>query len=260
MQQLVIHDFTQLGILLVGIAALAALLHVVERASGRVVSHHLGWNGVLVTGWLGVPLHELAHLVSAKLFGHRIVGIAFFEPDPSTGTLGYVRHAYAKRTPWQLIGNFMIGIAPLIAGAAALAAVLAWMVGPATLSRIFDVPALAIRDVSDLRLVGRDAWAVVIKLSRVVWAHRTWWLPLQIYLCICVASHCAPSGPDLAGAWPGALLVVVLVALGTGTMALLGMRVVAPTAPLVLLTVIAFMSSAFQCLWALVARLLGELP
>ncbi len=58
-----------------------------------------------------MPLHELSHLVTAKLFGHRIVGVAFFDPDPATGTLGYVRHAYSKRTPLQLVGNFVIGIA-----------------------------------------------------------------------------------------------------------------------------------------------------
>src|SRR5262249_26871125 len=163
-------------------------LNAVERASGRVVAHHLGWRGVLITGWLGVPLHELAHLVTAKLFGHRIVGVAFFDPDPSTGTLGYVRHAHAKRTAWQTVGNAFIGVAPLLTGAMALGLLLAWMVRPSTLVPLLVTPARRLHDVADLRLVARDALLVVWRLVRAVWQQRTWWLPLQLYLGICVAS------------------------------------------------------------------------
>ena len=41
------------------VAFLALLLHALEKLlSARLVTR-LGWRGVLVTGWLGVPVHEL---------------------------------------------------------------------------------------------------------------------------------------------------------------------------------------------------------
>ncbi|HSI05498.1 MAG TPA: hypothetical protein VLC93_13520 [Myxococcota bacterium] len=253
MQRLFMHNLLQLGILLAGVAAIAVLLHMVEKASSRVVAHHFGWRGVLVTGWLGVPLHELAHLVAAKLFGHRIVGVAFFDPDPSTGTLGYVRHAHSKRTAWQLVGNAVIGIAPLIAGALAIAALLAWMVGPDELGRLLTPPQRTLRDVADLRLVARDAVAMAWRLLQAIWKHRTWWLPLQIYMGICVASHCTPSDVDMEGSWAGGLVVGAAALAGIALAAALGVRAAAPTGVLVLMTVIAVMTSAFQGLWAAIA-------
>ncbi len=247
------HNLLQLGILLAGVAAIAMALHAVERASSRVVSHHFGWRGVLVTGWLGVPLHELAHLVTAKLFGHRIVGVAFFDPDPSTGTLGYVRHAHSKRTVWQLVGNAVIGVAPLVFGGIAVAALLAWMVGPHELRRLLTPPPRALHDLADLRLVASDAVAMAWRLLQAIWKHRTWWLPLQVYLGICVASHCTPSDADMEGAWAGGLVVAVAALAGVAFAAALGMRATAPTGVLVLMTVIAVMTSAFQGLWAAIA-------
>jgi hypothetical protein len=257
-QRLFMHNLLQLGILLAGVAAIAVLLHAVEKAASRVVAHHFGWRGVLVTGWLGVPLHELAHLVAAKLFGHRIVGVAFFDPDPSTGTLGYVRHAHSKHTAWQLVGNAVIGIAPLIAGALAIAALLAWMVGPDDLERLLIPPTRTLRDLADLELVARDALAMAWRLLQAIWKHRTWWLPLQIYLGICVASHCTPSDVDMEGSWAGGLVVGASALAGVWLAAALGVRAAAPAGLLGLMTVIAVMTSAFQGLWAAIAAGSGQ--
>lgn len=247
------HNLLQLGILAGGVVAIAVLLHAVEKAASRVVSHHFGWRGVLVTGWLGVPLHELSHLVTAKLFGHRIVGVAFFDPDPATGTLGYVRHSHSKRTAFQLVGNVIIGIAPLLFGALAIAALLAWMVGPDELRRLCTPPQRTLHDVADLKLVARDAFAMAWRLLQAIWKHRTWWLPLQIYLGICVASHCTPSDVDMEGSWAGGLVVAFAAIGGIALAAALGVKAAAPTGVLVLMTVIAVMTSAFQGLWAAIA-------
>lgn len=259
MQGLIVQGLTQLGLFALALTLVVVYAHAVERWSGRIVSHHLGWNGVLVTGWLGVPLHELAHLSFAKLFGHRIVGVAFFDPDPSTGTLGYVRHAHAKRTPWQLFGNAAIGMAPLLFGALALLALLVWMIGVDEVARVCHVPSRAVHDARDLRFIARDVLDVMKRLCLAVWRERTWWLPLQLYLGICVAAHYAPSSTDFAGAWQGILAFCVTVLAVVVGAAVLHKPLVAPIGFIVPLAAIAVIASIFQLLWALLAKAIADL-
>ena len=41
-----------------------------------------------------------------------------FDPDPETGTLGYVQHTYESSSLYQMAGNFFIGIGPILLGSA----------------------------------------------------------------------------------------------------------------------------------------------
>ena len=90
MRPLAYANALSLLLVVAGAALLLVALHALERRASRYVAHRLGWRGVLVTAWLGVPCHELGHLAMARLFGHRIVAWRLFDPDPTSGTLGYV--------------------------------------------------------------------------------------------------------------------------------------------------------------------------
>lgn len=74
----------------------------------------------LVTGLLGTPIHELSHAAFCLLFGHRIKKICLWTAKPENRNIGYVTHTYRKRNLWHQIGNFFIGIAPIIGGSAIL--------------------------------------------------------------------------------------------------------------------------------------------
>jgi hypothetical protein len=251
--RLVVINLSVLGGAVAALLGALALLHLIERAVGRFVAHRLGWRAVLVTGWIGVPVHELSHLVTAVVFRHRIVGWSLFDPDPSTGTLGYVRHAYRRRSPWQLAGGFFIGVAPLAGGAAVLAAVLVWMVPPARLLALLGESGLFAAPVTDAGAaaeLARRLGTLALGLAAAVWRSRSWWLVLQLYLCAAVAAHLAPSGRDLVGGLPGAALVAVLLvgaAVGCawrGT-TLAGALVLVPAAGLLVL-----LTALFQTLYA----------
>ena len=54
------------------------------------------------------------------LFRHKIVATQFFPTDTSQGALGYVQHQYNHKSVYQRIGNFFIGIGPIISGITAL--------------------------------------------------------------------------------------------------------------------------------------------
>ena len=81
-----------------------------------------GFNGILFTGILGTPLHELSHYVMCLIFKHNIVRVELFRPSSCKvdGVLGFVSHSFNKNSLYQQIGNFFIGIAPLVFGSIAL--------------------------------------------------------------------------------------------------------------------------------------------
>lgn len=77
-----------------------------------------GKTGIRIAGFIGVPVHELSHYLLAKLFNHRVIDMKLYRPIAGEydGVLGYVNHSYNKKSLYQKIGNFFIGIAPIIIG------------------------------------------------------------------------------------------------------------------------------------------------
>ena len=67
-------------------------------------------------GWLGTAVHELGHALMCVLFGHKINKLVLFYPDPVSQSLGYVEHSHNPRNIYHVIGNFFIGIGPILLG------------------------------------------------------------------------------------------------------------------------------------------------
>ncbi|MBD1389546.1 hypothetical protein IC617_08905 [Neiella sp. HB171785] len=99
------------------IVVLLQMLQVATLSLIRVLVKYMGRPAYLFIASIGVPLHELAHAIACVVFGHKIHRIVWFSPSPSQYASGFVEHSWNRR-PWPMIGNFFIGIAPLIAGIA----------------------------------------------------------------------------------------------------------------------------------------------
>lgn len=75
---------------------------------------------VRLTGYVGTPIHELSHALMCVLFGHTVKKIRMFGDAKRSKTLGYVEHTYYRRNLYHQIGNFFIGVSPVLAGGAVI--------------------------------------------------------------------------------------------------------------------------------------------
>lgn len=202
----------------------AIVIHWLELAIQFRLSQRFGWKAVLWTGWLGTPIHELSHVAMCWLFRHKVDEIELFEPDRESGRLGYVKHSFRKGNWYEELGNVFIGVAPLVGGSLALAALLL-MFYP-------EAAAAAVDSARDANLgtgeeptsaVGQvlgSVWAISQEL--LLWSHfftiKFW---VFLYLVLCVGSHMAPSGSDYRGALRGVLLFGTIVVATALVLALL---------------------------------------
>lgn len=182
------------------------ILGLLEKRSNDYMMSAFGMKGVLATAWLGTPVHELGHAIMCLLFGHKIVDIKFLQTPGADGTLGYVAHRYDPQSLYQRIGNFFIGIAPLLSGGLAIFACMYFLV-----PRSFD----AIRDYFSLKtmtipLSAPRNWPIVIHSVASVFKNvftaenlprPSFWLFL--FLALCISSHMSLSKADIHGALSG---------------------------------------------------------
>jgi hypothetical protein len=211
---------TALGLLLGPPALASVVLHWTERRITVGLMRLAGRGAVLVTGWLGVPIHELSHAVMCVVFRHRIDKLVLFHPDPRSGTLGFVNHSWDRRNPWNVVGAFFVGIAPLLGGAAAILALLQLLL-PGALS----VPQVALPtgpgDSAGWAAMGHGLREALGHALHVMFSPQNlagWRLWLFLYLALCIGSHVSPSRQDLHGSLFGGLaflaLLVVVGAIG----------------------------------------------
>jgi len=201
---LAIETIKLLAILLAPFAIFAFVIHLLERLIQRRLAERFGWNSVLWTGWLGTPIHELSHALMCHVFHHKIDEIALFEPDQRSGRLGFVRHSFQSGNWYQELGNFFIGIAPLMGGSVVLT-ILLWLFFPDAIEGAF-----AASEQAKLNGPAEQLMAIISTVAEVIFANKNWttgrfWL--FVYFVLCVGGHMAPSPSDYEGASRGIYLV-----------------------------------------------------
>lgn len=159
-------------------------------------------------GWLGTMIHELGHAVFCVLFRHRINKLKLFSLNPKSDKLGYVNHSYNPNSVYQSIGNFFIGIGPILFGSAVIYGLSCLLLSP-------DI----LRSIETLRIQSTDAraWEYNLQAVAYVWNGvrmlftslftrenlTDWRLYLFLYVVFCIGSSITLSPVDMKGAGRG---------------------------------------------------------
>jgi hypothetical protein len=167
-------------------------------------------------GWLGTIIHELGHAFFCIFFRHKITEMKLFDPDPETGTLGYVQHTYEPSSPYQTAGNFFVGIGPILMGVALiyLALFLLLRLNPFHFVVNSGLPSSGIYSWNVLYQVLQSFLTSSQNLvSGIFAAHNfaTWQLYLFVYLTFTIGSSIILSPSDIKGALKGLSVILILV-------------------------------------------------
>lgn len=201
-----------------GITVLCGL--VVEgcyRLCFRLMGQRRGRAFWFATSWLGTPVHESGHALMCLLFGHRIECVRLF---PSRHGVAMVQHSYSRKNPYATMGNLLIGLGPIFTGLAVILVVL-MLVYPASLGDFY-----AMSDASDAKWV----WLLLDRMWRLLRglfteATRPVWMRIvAIVVLFSVTLHVRLSAADIRGMLRGLPYYLVLCALASAVVAIIGQR------------------------------------
>ena len=169
---------------------------------------------VKLTGYIGIPVHELSHAAMCLLFGHSIKKIELFNHKKRAKILGYVEHTYYRDNPYHQLGNFFIGVSPILAGGGVIL-LFVWLLVPSLFGRMTGEIAIIAASLSDglsegffsafadgaLRIAG-DIFSVGNFTKPLYW--------LCLVLIFAVAIHMEISASDIRSGARGLLALAIL--------------------------------------------------
>ena len=193
---------TQLLLIFGPILLIAGVMQFFSGAIERKLCKLLGIKVYLfVFGWLGTCVHESGHALFCIIFRHKIIEIKFFKPDLESGSLGYVNHSYNSKSLYQNIGNFFIGIGPILLGSI--------VIYSATYLFLGEMITGAHRD-------GVSAFSNAMTLLGGLFHFSNltnWKFYLFLYISLSVGGAINLSPPDLKGAAKGFISLIIFLLL-----------------------------------------------
>ncbi|PCG19771.1 hypothetical protein [Brachyspira sp. G79] len=197
------------------------ILYVLSSVTRRIFAKTLGSKTeVYITGWIGTPIHELSHALFCIIFRHKINDIKLF--NSKSDTIGYVLHSYDSRSWYQQMGNFFIGVAPIIIGTL-IVYLLFMLLAPELKNNIFTVPELKYKQmfnseilsiiyysVSNIFIYTYNIFMNIIKNFAVYAPFKSITFWIFLYLSISIASHMELSPADISHAWKGIIVIFAL--------------------------------------------------
>lgn len=207
--------FAQLFILFIPLLLLAFLMHYISLLNQNLSVKVMGMNIYLyLFGWLGTSVHEAGHALFALIFGHKIKEIKLFKPDPKAGTLGYVNHTYNKKNFYQQIGNFFIGIGPILM-CTLLLYLLTWLLFKINFFEVSKIKFSfeTLKSMTMIKHESQNAWNVFAFFFNEVFhgQYASWWrIAIMIYCLYCIGSSITLSVSDVKTSARGFLVIVVV--------------------------------------------------
>jgi hypothetical protein len=211
-------SFVELIYLFGVIIAVGFIIGFIERYIHTYLVLAFGKRGILFTAWIGTPVHELGHLLQCFIWGHRVTGVKLLQINDTSGVLGYVEHQYNRNSIYHQVGNFFIGVGPIISGIVSLIVGMYFLV-----PQSFQTFTSLIYQNATQQIVGlEETFGVVSTLVKGLFSQENLVNPLfwiYMLLGICISSHIALSKQDMKGSARGLIaifVVLLLIKLVTG--------------------------------------------
>lgn len=208
---IIITSFFQLLALVGVLIAVGFTLGIIERYAHSYLTKTFGQKGVLLTAWIGTPIHEIGHLLMCFIWGHRVTKVKLLQLNPTNGVLGYVEHQYNQTSMYQQIGLFFIGLGPIFSGIGSLVLGMYFML-PNMFEKLTHYILYEI-SLDETTVVGIVAETLSFLFENLITIDNLinpmFWL--YIILAICISSHIALSRADIEGASRG--LIALFIAL-----------------------------------------------
>ncbi len=193
-------------------------MNLIANEQNKRLYHIAGWNGLLLTAWVGTPIHEFSHLIIALLSGHKITEVKLFKPDPRSGSLGYIVHTYQTDNFYQaIIGNTLIAIAPFFGGAFMIYLILHFLLPDFTLyssdvPRFYHIRSEEIFTLRSYALLGESGlefirYIAVKILNREMLSD--WKFYASFFVLFGIANHLSPSSTDFKNFWQPLTIIIL---------------------------------------------------
>ncbi len=205
--ELIVNYLIQIFIFIGIIYIFGYLIFLINRT---LIKFGFNYKIYIYTGIVGTVIHEASHALMCLLFFHKITEIKLFSPSED-GTLGYVSHCYNKKNIYQKIGNFFIGIAPILGGTAVIYLLLYILMPDKCIIIInnnLNLYSINIRDYKDIINY------FLLTITTIFSDFKNWKLYVFLILSSFICLHMNLSGADVKGsliAIPYILIIVLII-------------------------------------------------
>lgn len=215
LKELLIITIFEIVCLVGSIVVVGFILGFLREKSIKNFYKAFGRKSIYITGFIGVPIHELSHAIVAIIFRHQITEIKLFQLNSEDNTLGYVNHRYNPKSIYQQIGNFFIGIAPILGGTISIGILMYFLI-PSIYNGFMSTILNNMNQVNLINVVL--SFKELIKLIFTLDNFKNVEFIIFILLTICISSHISLSKEDIKGASKGLfsmfLMLIILNLLG----------------------------------------------
>lgn len=215
LKELLIITILEIVCLVGSIVVVGFILGFFRERSAKNFYKAFGRKSIYITGFIGVPIHELSHAIVAIIFRHEITEIKLFQPNSEDNTLGYVKHRYNSKSIYQQIGNFFIGIAPILGGTISIGILMYFLI-PSIYNGFMSTILNNIYQVNLVNVIL--SFKELTKLIFTLDNFKSVEFIIFILLAICISSHISLSKADIKGASKGLfsmfLMLMILNLLG----------------------------------------------
>lgn len=213
--ELFTRTFVEAFYLLGTIILIGMLLGILRTYSIRNFYRSFGSKAVMITGFIGVPIHEISHAIFAILFGHKVTQIKLLQKPDANGIMGYVNHSYNQNSIYQQIGNFFIGVAPMFGGAISIITLMRFII-PQAYSRFISIleGSLQVTTLSKAGIAGIvSSYEGLIKSIFSFNNFENPYFYIFLFTSICISSHISLSPADIKGAYRGVGVIFFIILL-----------------------------------------------